>query len=78
MDNGSYWHEYFMARHHVDLVLGVILMAVVLISLLTGRTLVKYQGIVSRTDEPKTFWWSVVVDFLLGLVCFGFYLYTSS
>ena len=31
-------------------------MAVVLISILTGSTLVKYQGIVSRADDPKTFW----------------------
>ncbi len=53
-------------------------MAAVLISILTGRTLVKYQGIVSRADDPKTFWWSVAVDFLLGLVGFGLYLYTAN
>jgi hypothetical protein len=78
MDNGSYWHGYLMARHHVSLVLGVVFMAVVPISILTGRTLVKYQGIVSRVDDPKTFWKSVVVDFLLGLVFLGLYLYTAN
>jgi hypothetical protein len=78
MDNGSYWHGYLMARHHVSLVLGVVLMAVVLISILTGRTLVKYQRIVSRADDPKTFWGSVVVDCLLGLVFLGLYLYTAN
>jgi len=53
-------------------------MAVVLISIITGRTLVKYQGIVSRADDSKTFWGSVVVDFLLGLVLLGLYLYTNN
>ena len=56
MGNGSYWHEYLMARNQVFLVLGVVLMALVLISTLTGITLVKYQGIVSRADDPKVFW----------------------
>jgi hypothetical protein len=78
MDNGSYWHGYLMARHHVFLVLGVVLMVVVLISIITGSTLVKYQGIVSRADDSKMFWGSIVVDCLLGLVCLGLYLYTAN
>jgi hypothetical protein len=78
MDNGSYWHGYLMARHHVSLVIGLVFTAVVVISILTGRTLVKYQGIVSRADDPKTFWGSVVVDFILALVFLGLYLYTAS
>jgi hypothetical protein len=78
MDNDSYWRGYLMARHHVSLVLGVVLMAVVLISIITGRTLVKYQGIVSRADDPKTFWGSVIVDYLLGLVFLGLYWYTAN
>ena len=53
-------------------------MAVVPISILTGKTLVKYQGIVSRADDPKTFWGSVVVDCLLGFVCLGLYLYAAN
>ncbi len=53
-------------------------MAVVLISILTGRTLVKYQGIVSRADDPKTFWENIAVYCVLGLVCFGLYLYTAN
>ena len=67
-----------MARHHVSLVIGLVFTAVVVISILTGRTLVKYQGIVSRADDPKTFWGSVVVDFILALVFLGLYLYTAS
>jgi hypothetical protein len=78
MYDRSYWHAYLIARHHVSLVIGVVLMAVVMISVLTGRTLVKYQGIVSRADDPKMFWESVVVDCLLGLVFLGLYLYTGN
>lgn len=76
MDHGSYWHGYFMARHHVFLILGIILMVVALVSALTGTTLVKFQGIVHRADDPKTFWESVVVDCLLGLIWLGLFLYT--
>lgn len=78
LTNDSYWRGYLMARHHVDLVIGVVLMAVVLISILTGRTYVKYHGIVSRADDPKTFWWSVVFYCLLGLVFLGLCLYTAN
>ena len=76
MDHDSYWHGYLLARHHVFLILGTVLMVVALISTLTGTTLVKYQGIVHRSDDPKTFWGSIVVDCLIGLICLGFYLYT--
>jgi len=78
MYDRSYWDAYLMARHHVSLVIGVVLMAVVLLSILTGRTLVKFQRIVSRADDPKMFWESVVVDFLLGLVFLGLYFYTAN
>lgn len=78
MDNGSYWHGYLMARHHVFLVLGIVFMAMALISTLTGKTLVKYRGIVSRVEDPKGFREGVITDCVIGLVCFGFFLYTAS
>jgi hypothetical protein len=76
MDKGSYWHGYLMARHHIDLVLGVVLMAVALISTLTGRCFVMYREIVSRAEGPKTFWQTIAMNCLLGLFFLGLYLYT--
>jgi hypothetical protein len=76
MDQNSYWHDYFMARHHTDLTLGIVLMSMALIFAVTGRCLVKYQGIVSRAKDPKTFWQNVALYALLGLVFLGLYVYT--
>ena len=36
----------------------------------------KYEGIVSRAEDPKTFWQSIALYYLLGLLCLGLYLYT--
>jgi hypothetical protein len=53
-------------------------MAMALIFTLTGRCLVKYQGIINRAKDPKTFWQNVAVYYLLGLLCLGLYLYTAN
>jgi hypothetical protein len=45
MDHDSYWHGYLMARHHTFLILGIVLMVMSLIFTLTGRCLVRFQGI---------------------------------
>jgi hypothetical protein len=66
-----------MARHDVFLGLGIVLMVVTLISAITGKTLVKYQGIVSRAEDPNTFWQTVALYCVLGLLCLGLYLYTA-
>jgi len=47
-----------------------------LIFTLTGQCLVKYKGIVSRADDPKTFWQNIAMYCVLGLLSLGFYLYT--
>jgi hypothetical protein len=76
MGDASYWHGYLMARHHVFLVMGIVLMSMTLIFTLTGKCLVKYKGIVSRANDPKTFWQNIAVYCVLGLLCLGLYLYT--
>lgn len=76
MDQGSYWHGYLMARHQVFMWMGIVLVAMTLIFTLTGQCLVKYQGIVSRAEDPKTFWQNVALYFVLGLIFLGLYLYT--
>jgi hypothetical protein len=47
-----------------------------LIFTLTGRCLVKYEGIINRAEDPKTFWQNIALYCLLGLLCLGLYLYT--
>jgi hypothetical protein len=68
MYNGSYWREYFFARHKVFLILGMFLEAGALISTLTGTTLARYEGMVSRARDPKKF------QVIVSLYCsFGFF-----
>ena len=67
-----------MARHDTFLFLGTGLMVLALIFTLTGRCLVKYQGILNRAEDPKTFWQNVAVYYALGLLCLGLYLYTAN
>ncbi len=42
-----------MARHRTFLIIGIVLMAVTLISTLTGTCLVKYRGFVFRAEDPR-------------------------
>jgi hypothetical protein len=76
MDHESYWRGYLMARHDVFLILGLVLIVLALIFTLTGRCIVKYQGIVCRSEDPKTFWQNIAMYGVLGLISLGFYLYT--
>jgi hypothetical protein len=74
--DSSYWHGYLMARHHVFLVLGTVLMGMALIFALTGKCLMKYEGIVSRAKDPKKFWQGIATYSVLGILFLGLYLFT--
>jgi hypothetical protein len=76
MGDASYGHGYLMARHHVSLIMGIVLMSMALIFTLTGKCLTKYKGIVSRADAPKTYWQNIATYCVLGLLCLGLYVYT--
>jgi hypothetical protein len=78
MDHDSYWYGYLMARHNISLILAVVLIGMALISTVTGVCLVKYQGIVMRATDPKTFWQNVAMYYLLGILFLGLYLYTAN
>jgi hypothetical protein len=78
MYDRTYWHGYLMARHHLSLVMGIVLMVVALLSMLSGSTLVKGRGIVSRADDPKTFRNSIILNCVLGLIFLGLYWYTAN
>jgi hypothetical protein len=54
--------------------LGFIFLIVAGISMCTGKTLTRGQGLVSRAKEPKTFWFIVAVWFLAGIVFIGGFL----
>jgi hypothetical protein len=53
-------------------------MLLTLIFALTGKCLVKYEGLVSRAEDPKGFWQGVATYFVLGIVSLGLYLYTAN
>jgi hypothetical protein len=48
--------------------LGFLFLIVAGISMCTGKTLTRGQGLVSRAKEPKTFWFIVAIFFLAGIV----------
>ena len=78
MDHDSYWYQYFAARHDVELYIGLFSIGFALISTITGKTLVKYQGIVSRAEDPKGFWLNIVVVGAMGAICLGLFLFGPS
>jgi hypothetical protein len=45
---------------------------------LAGEAFEPRHGFVCRTEEPKRFWWNVVLFFLSGLFFIGFYIAQNS
>jgi hypothetical protein len=59
------------------LLIGIGLLLLVAASALTGETFEAsrhHPGIVNRSEEPKRFWWNLVIYFLGGLFFVGLYL----
>ncbi len=54
----------------------MVLEAGALISSLTGTTLAKYEGIVSRASDPKKFQDTVFFEYLFGFFLFILYVCT--
>jgi len=50
----------------------------VVVFTLSGETLERYHGFVYRSEEPKRFWWDVVLYFLAGLFFIGLYVAQNS
>jgi hypothetical protein len=78
MNHDSYWYQYFAARRDVELYLGLGLIAFALISTATGKTLVRFKGIVSRVEDPKGFWWDVAIVSAMGATLLGLFLFGPS
>jgi hypothetical protein len=47
--------------------MSVVLIGVSLASVVSGYTLVKFQGIVRRSEKPNDFWQEVMIYFLMGI-----------
>lgn len=71
-------YSFLIDGQHRFLLIGIILLIATAIFTLSGETLERYHGFVSRTEEPKRFWWDVVLYFLGGLFFIGLYLYQNS
>lgn len=70
--------SYLIDRQHRLLLIGIVLLVMTAVFTLSGETLERYHGIVYRTEEPKRFWWDVVLYFIAGLFFIGLYLYQNS
>lgn len=53
--------------------LGFLFLIVAAFSMCAGKTFTRGQGLVSRAEEPKTFWSLVALWFLAGIVFIWFH-----
>ena len=70
--------SYLIDQQHRFLLVGIVLLDMSAVFTLSGETLERYGRIVSRTEKPTQFWWSVTTWFLLGLFFIGLHLYKKS
>lgn len=47
--------------------IGVVLLLLGVICAFTGKVIAPYHGVVRRTEDPSSFWWNVVIYFLVGV-----------
>jgi hypothetical protein len=78
----GYWFSYLTSRRYVCLYIGLACLLIAAVSVLTGKTLERYHGLVSRDEEPKRFWGDIVTYLIAGLIFIGlslvaFYLYEN-
>ena len=52
-------------------VCGFAVIALAVHETFTGKVYVRFYGWVPRTDAPKTYWWNLVLLYLLGLFLIG-------
>jgi len=70
--------SYLIDRQHRFLLIGIVFLIMTAVFALSGEAFVRFGGIVQRSEEPKRFWWNVVMCFLSGLFFIGLYLYQNS
>ena len=70
--------SYLIDQQHRFLLIGIIILVMAAVFTLSGETSERYHGVVYRAEEPKRFWWDVVLYFLAGLFFIGVHLYLNS
>ncbi len=70
--------SYLIDRQHRFLLIGILLLVATAVFTLSGETFERFGRIVYRAEQPKRFWWDVVLYFLGGLFFIGLYLYQNS
>jgi hypothetical protein len=63
------WHP-----HYIYLILGVIFFSGAVVSTFTGKTWVRFSGLVYRAKEPDVFWGLVAIYYLAGVLFVGTFL----
>jgi hypothetical protein len=63
---------------YIFLILAGIFLSVGILWTYTGRAWVRFNGWVYRAEEPKWFWWQVVVCFLAAIGCIVRFLFEVS
>lgn len=59
--------SYLIYEPYRDLLLGMVFVLCAVIQACTGKALTRGQGLVARAEEPRIFWLTVSVFFVLGL-----------
>lgn len=67
--------SYLIDREHRFLLIGIVLLVFSVVFALSGETLQRYGGIVSRAEDPRRYWRAVVMYVLGGLFFIVLYLY---
>jgi hypothetical protein len=56
------------------LIAGGLFLFLAVIGTFTGETLVRFQGVVRRAEDPKGFWWDVALYYFFGAIFIALYL----
>jgi hypothetical protein len=72
------YFSYLIDRQHRFLLIGILLLVMAVFFTLTGETVERWRGIVSRSEESKRFWWDVALIYLGGIFFIALYLFNRS
>jgi hypothetical protein len=78
MNHDGYWYGYLAARHDTFLGIALICLGAALLSSLTGKTLVRFQGVISCAQDPKGFWRAVVGIYVTAAIFPGLFMFGPS
>ena len=56
---------------HAWLVFGVFLLLLGVVYTCIGKSYIRFQRWVYRSEDPKEFWWSVAMYYLVGILLIG-------